>query len=588
MGLENLKSVFNDDFEKRKEAFINRNVKDIDSTSPIVGLHSSTPPLSELNITSLKDSNGWESLFNSNHTPNDGNPNSIFKPYSYGGNVSRGNLNIKGPVDGRFGFGGSTRTSAISAIGKLIGQIPFLEGDTQQFLQDAGKEPYIVSRIPKTDGIKGGRLINMGSRDFPFLHNLTDTMRLAKFLTSPAGVLFIAKQNFLGNPDSLGTALGLKTGLGKNQKYKSIYNPISTLASSFLRIGGGTIVNLDKTQPDLGLSILTPNQYPDFNPLDDVIARNSDITASPDVFSSTGKGSPIAHRIASNTDANKVDTKKINDVAVKGNNLSTLRDGVQFKKPKYGPFSENDESYKGEFTLGDSFQAFVDNPNDSSTPFVGDKMTLAPMIKGENLTSTTEGTTTDTEEKMSADLTSEKEGMPFYFKDLRDGAYIFFRAYLEGLTENITPNYNPTQYIGRSEPVYTYGNTERDISFTLKLAAQTKDELPAIYKKLNRLTSMCYPEYYTDNGVNYGNRMKPPLTKLRMGELFGTANNELMGYIKSVNYNVEGNATYETAPGKRVPKFVNVSLSYQVIHGVVPQFKASDGSDYKFYGYVGD
>jgi len=178
--------------------------------------------------------------------------------------------------------------------------------------------------------------------------------------------------------------------------------------------------------------------------------------------------------------------------------------------------------------------------------------------------------------------------MPFYFKDLRDGAYIFFRAYLEGLTENITPNYNPTQYIGRSEPVYTYGNTERDISFTLKLAAQTKDELPAIYKKLNRLTSMCYPEYYTDNGVNYGNRMKPPLTKLRMGELFGTANNELMGYIKSVNYNVEGNATYETAPGKRVPKFVNVSPSYQVIHGVVPQFKASDGSDYKFYGYVGN
>ena len=48
--------------------------------------------------------------------------------------------------------------------------------------------------------------------------------------------------------------------------------------------------------------------------------------------------------------------------------------------------------------------------------------------------------------------------MPFYFKDMRDGAFLFFRAYIEGLSENISPSYNSTQYIGRSEPVYTYGS----------------------------------------------------------------------------------------------------------------------------------
>ena len=46
---------------------------------------------------------------------------------------------------------------------------------------------------------------------------------------------------------------------------------------------------------------------------------------------------------------------------------------------------------------------------------------------------------------------------------------------------------------------------------------------------MNRLTSMCYPEYFTDETVNYGNRMKPPLTKLRIGEYFGTLNNEMTG-----------------------------------------------------------
>ena len=46
------------------------------------------------------------------------------------------------------------------------------------------------------------------------------------------------------------------------------------------------------------------------------------------------------------------------------------------------------------------------------------------------------------------------------------------------------------------------------INFNIKLFAQTKKELAAIYEKMNRLTSLCYPEYYRDSdGVDYGNRM---------------------------------------------------------------------------------
>ena len=39
---------------------------------------------------------------------------------------------------------------------------------------------------------------------------------------------------------------------------------------------------------------------------------------------------------------------------------------------------------------------------------------------------------------------------------------------------------------------------------TLKLFAQTKDELSMIYKKMNKLTSLCYPEYFEDEVVSYG------------------------------------------------------------------------------------
>ena len=113
---------------------------------------------------------------------------------------------------------------------------------------------------------------------------------------------------------------------------------------------------------------------------------------------------------------------------------------------------------------------------------------------------------------------------------------------------------------------------------TLKLAAQTRDELDSIYEKMEKLTSLCYPEYREDD--KYGNRMKPPLTKLRMGELFGSENKELLGFIKSISYSVEQSTTFETEKGKRVPKHVTATLSYQVIHNDAPSLNMKQ----KFYG----
>ena len=206
----------------------------------------------------------------------------------------------------------------------------------------------------------------------------------------------------------------------------------------------------------------------------------------------------------------------------------------------------------------------------------GDKMTLAPMIK-----ETTEDLTS---ENLSVDIESPKNGMPFYFKDLRDDTYIFFRAYIDGLTENISPSWASTNYLGRSEPVYVYERSERDISFNLKLFAQTETELTSIYQKMNRLTSLCYPEYAADTKMNNKLRMKPPLTKFRLGELFGSDNNELTGFIKSISYTYPSESPWETKQGKRVPKYVQASISYQVIHMTVPSLDFAKNKDETFYG----
>ena len=120
------------------------------------------------------------------------------------------------------------------------------------------------------------------------------------------------------------------------------------------------------------------------------------------------------------------------------------------------------------------------------------------------------------------------------------------------------------------------------------MIAQTSDELDAIYKKLNRLTSLCYPEYKKDEFLGHKTRMKPPLTKLRMGELYGAkASGGLTGFIKSLAYSVPDSSPWETEQGRRVPKHIEVAISYQVIHKETPSLRFAQkgsGMGVDFYG----
>ena len=208
----------------------------------------------------------------------------------------------------------------------------------------------------------------------------------------------------------------------------------------------------------------------------------------------------------------------------------------------------------------------------------GDMVTITGMHPGNTLK--------EAFPKAYENIESSDNGYPLYFQDLRNKSFIIFRGYIEGLIENISPSWNAENYIGRSESVYTYTRAERDITFGLKLFAQSEDELGAIYSKLNQLTSLCYPLYHAPlnekTSLTGKIRMKSPLTKFRLGELFGSENKELLGFIKSINYSYPDNSPWEFRKGQRVPKHVVANISYQVIHDSVPELGT------EFYGYLGD
>ena len=94
-----------------------------------------------------------------------------------------------------------------------------------------------------------------------------------------------------------------------------------------------------------------------------------------------------------------------------------------------------------------------------------------------------------------------------------------------------------------------------------------------IYKKMNRLTSLCYPEYKADTNLNNKVRMKPPMTKFRLGELWGSTGNEMVGFIKSLSYTIPDESPWDTTDNSRVPHYINADIGFQVIHVEVPSLE---------------
>lgn len=90
----------------------------------------------------------------------------------------------------------------------------------------------------------------------------------------------------------------------------------------------------------------------------------------------------------------------------------------------------------------------------------------------------------------------ESQFIPFYFQDLRTNEIISFHAFLEDLRDNFNPEYNINKYMGRVDPVITYGgSTERSITVTFYVVATSPNDFQYMYEKVNRFIGFVYPQF---------------------------------------------------------------------------------------------
>jgi hypothetical protein len=147
-------------------------------------------------------------------------------------------------------------------------------------------------------------------------------------------------------------------------------------------------------------------------------------------------------------------------------------------------------------------------------------------------------------------------------------AWMIFRAYLKDITDTPNPTWNTVNYVGRGEPFYIYKGFERNISFTLQVAAMSEEELKPMWQKLNYLYSNTMPDYRN-------NVMRAPYMKLTLGDYMFRQ----PGIIKNLTYTIGNDSPWEIAINEpevgsnlyELPHVMTIQMTFAPIHDFLPR-----------------
>ena len=149
--------------------------------------------------------------------------------------------------------------------------------------------------------------------------------------------------------------------------------------------------------------------------------------------------------------------------------------------------------------------------------------------------------------------------------------FMHFRALLDSFNDNYSAEWGSVRYLGRGENFYNYNGFTREINLSFTTAAQSKQELIPMYKKLNYLASQLMPDYSNEG------YMRGSLIKLTIGGYL----DEQPGFITNLAYDLINDAPWEIAIDeagnpdntvKQLSQMVKVTgFTFVPIHTFAPQ-----------------
>ena len=476
-----------------------------------------------------------------------------------------------------------------------------------------------------TDGfIRGGVATGIERR-------LTDVARIGKYLITPQGISFIAKQVGLqqSNPRMDGHTLsenkgaiknafsgdfsGLKNMLVGSPANQRTYTPLTTLAS-IGTVGTGIYFDREGLIPgkhrgyidSTGITISgveTSNLFADSvegnqtNRLlhfyeDRILAPLNSRTAlggfGEELYSYNG-GPDSFYGIGKTTIRRYTDTGgAINYKDHELNGISTIKSFLKTLGKPHFDYSKRTKDQNRHFNresrigLGNPGAKFIDGFRDSHINQTNKDGSL-------NYNVYTEGRVDkvnmmDIVDIKSGDFRGDgfRDMIRFRFEAIKQASptqaeAMVFRAFLDDFNDSYTANHNEIKYNGRAENFYTYNSFNRDINLSFKIAAQSRHEMMPLYRKLNFLASNTAPEYNKDSG-----RIMTPYIRLTVGSYL----NRVPGVIKSIGITWQKDYPWEISidsPEKGMdshmlvlPHVLDVSVNFQPIHNFLPQKSVSE------------
>ena len=445
----------------------------------------------------------WTSLYNSNHTPIEERT-----PINLGRVDKDGNAILLNTLRSGMGSLGN-----LDIMGNSSGKLMNFRGF------DRGNEPYIVKPIGSND------YTTLVNRDWiPFNRATDDLGRLAKFYMSPAGIAFMAKENvtnfLIGKFDYMNPFGAIMA--------PPLPNPIQ---------GNTGFLNITNVARDLGNKRGSIRR-----PIVIEYSSRANVGLPFAVLGDTTVGMRELPQIEIPPDESSIVKKRLYEL--KRAVLNKLETAAQF--PHIGsptPFIDLKGGPKNTTYYDHIAKTGVESEEEDF--FTGEKQ---PPLENEG--------------------TYINQG-DFYvrIKDLRANDFIYFRGYVTGITENVNPAFTPTNYIGRSEPVYLYERAERDLSFNLRVYPHNQIEFELMYEKMEKLTSLAYPEYFPNDPGASLVRMKAPFTELYMAHIGSRAQGQF-GFIKSISYTVNESGDWDALSA--LPKLFDIAISYQILNRKPP------------------
>jgi hypothetical protein len=174
---------------------------------------------------------------------------------------------------------------------------------------------------------------------------------------------------------------------------------------------------------------------------------------------------------------------------------------------------------------------------------------------------------------------SETDYVPLKFTSIATNTMVIFRGTITGLSEQFSPSWDSSRFIGAPFNFYTYQSIERTVQFSFKVFSLTAAEHIICWNKLGYLSSLCYPQDY----MSATGAVSAPFLKFTMGDMY----RDKECFIENMSYNIDDTYPWEVGlNGKnlqnyRLPSIVEVTITLKFVEAKSNTYNSVTGSDGK-------